>query len=135
MRTHKRMKAWLDSGEGATFDCLWIYDSKDPLIYQLWLPQILGDETVTELRIRWNIGRELVRTGLGPDNKIGGQKDILVIPPIDGTTTIYLANGDRAVLISMNTDELQLFDRDAHRLVSADEEMDLAMKKLLSEVM
>lgn len=138
MRAHKRMKATLE-GDHVTFDVLWVYDSKDPLVYQLWLPQIMG-EMQSELKIKWNIGRELVRIALEPDRKIGGQMDILVMPEIDGMTTIYLRGDsyDRseplAILISMSTEQLREFNNDAHSLVSVNAEMELAMRRLLSEV-
>ncbi len=132
MRAHKRMKGWID--DDTVFDILWIYDPKDPLVYQLWLPQVM-DAGVTELKIRWMIGRELVRTGIAPDKKIGGQMDILVLPEVDGVTTIYLKGGDgKAVLLYMKTKELKKFNAEAHDIVSEAEEMNLAITKLLSEV-
>jgi len=126
----KRMKMFHDT-EDQKFTGLWTYDTEHPLVYKLSLPKILKESR--ELTVFWGIGRSLVRSALD-DHKLGGVNDILIMPSLGGVTLIYLSNGVDAAIIGMETSELVEFHRRAHKLISEDEEMNLTMDKLMSEV-
>lgn len=110
---------------------IWIFDTKDPMVYSLFLPEDTDDEFSDS--INWDIGRELFRTAID-DRKIGGTMDVMVIPPKNGEIQVVIGNGVEAVLLIFGEQQVIGFHEKAHRKVSADQEIEITMDRLLSKV-
>jgi hypothetical protein len=110
---------------------IWIFDTKDPMVYSLYIPEDSDDEFSDS--VKWDIGRELFREALD-ERKIGGKCDVLVTPPRNNEVMVAIGNGDESVLLIFDDKPVISFHEKSHKRISADQEIEITMDTLLSKV-
>lgn len=132
-------EASVNTTDGPKVIVTWVFNPSDPLYYKLEIrdPDGLDLDDEGDL-IVWDVGRMLFREAID-NNKIAGNLDVIVIPPMNGELQVLLRSVEddgrtNTTLLIFNDVSVADFHAKSHKMVGEVQEMEIAMNKLLSKV-
>lgn len=128
-----RTVGYVDANKNDQTTVIWRFDPSDPMVYTMILHEIATNDDSGE--VTWVAGRQLFRQALD-EGLIGGSLDVVVVPPKNSEELdIVIGNGEEHMLVTLDASAVRLFHKKSHLMVTADEETEITMNKLMKQVM